>query len=317
MKKILAFVLVLCIVLSLTACGKSETMEEFKTDATIEKTVIYDADNVKITANSLTYTTYSAELSVTLENNSNTDLSFICGSYGYHVNSVNGYMIDDGYLNCDVPAGETAEDTISFDFVSLSVNGITSIADMEIGFDISDDDYHSIYTGPLSIKTSIADTYDYSTNHYQKIIENGAFENEYECTVNYFSSDDLYSENDVCITSAALITNNSNEPVLLLEIENQSSAAVYTSIKKVHMNETLVYESLWSSSSINANKNYVTDISLSSLVNQYKGDPSDVSNINRLSFTFEIGENWYDVANSKEITVELPNITLTSEETAQ
>ncbi len=317
MKKILAMVLSLMFVLSLMACGENATLEEFSTDATIEKTIIYDDNNIKITANELTYGTFSAELSVTIENNGDTDLSFVCGSSGYHVNSVNGYMVDDGYLNCDVAAGETANDVIEFDFSSLSIYGITSIADMEIGFDISDDDYNSIYTGPLQIKTTIADTYDYSVNRYQKIINNGAFENEFECTVDYFSDDDLYNEHNIYVTSAALMTNKDGESALLLEIENKSSGRIHISTEEVYINETLVYESLWSSDSVNANKSYVIDISLSSLVNQYEGDVSDITNISEISFTFGIGEKWYETDDSQKISVSLPDITVPVEEAEQ
>lgn len=93
---------------------KEVTIESFKTTATIEETVLYDENNVKITATGLNYTDYVAELNVMIENNGDKDLSFICNSVGYNCNAINGYMVDDGYLSADVAAGKKANETISF-----------------------------------------------------------------------------------------------------------------------------------------------------------------------------------------------------------
>ncbi len=86
-------------VLALTACGNSSqgsTDGENKPEnevinqggeeltpvfsATINETVLVDEKDVKITATELTYTEYSAELELLIENNSNKDLSFYSGS---------------------------------------------------------------------------------------------------------------------------------------------------------------------------------------------------------------------------------------------
>lgn len=323
MKKFLTVLLSLVLVLSLAACGNGQTLgendsgnentsenklEAFDTEATIEETVLYDENNIKITANELTFNSFSADLSVTMENNSNKDLSFICGSSGYHVNSINGYMVDDGYLNCDVAAGQSVTDVISFSFNSLNVYGITNIADIEVGFDICDSDSNSTYTGPISIKTSMADSYDYSVNRYQNIINNGIFENQFDCKINYFSDDNLYENHNICITSAAVMTNMDGEPALLLEIENNSNGQVFVNTKEVYLNNCLVYNYLWSTDGINANKKYIVDISLSDLVDKYEGNVADVSKISDISFTFSVGESWYEAEDSQKISISLPDI---------
>lgn len=85
------------------AAEQSEaTLEPFNRNAALDETVLVDEGGIKITATGLTYTDYSVELALTIENNSGKDLSFVSGSLGYSCNSINGYMIDDGYLNCDV-----------------------------------------------------------------------------------------------------------------------------------------------------------------------------------------------------------------------
>ena len=101
-----------------------EELATFKKNATIPETVLFEENGVKISATALNYGNYSVDLDLLIENNSEKELSFISGSVGYSCNSVNGYMINDGYLNCDVAAGKKAYDTISFDYDALMLYGI-------------------------------------------------------------------------------------------------------------------------------------------------------------------------------------------------
>ncbi|MBQ7033553.1 MAG: hypothetical protein IJN25_07850 [Clostridia bacterium] len=318
MKKLLIGAVSLILSLSLVACGNGgasektnvgATLEAFDTGATIERTVLYDENGIKITANELTYSSFSAELSVTMENNSEKDLTIMYGTSSCP-NAVNGCMISDGYLHCEVTAGQTKTEEVSFSFISLNTYGITSIADIEVGFDISNDEMDSLYTGTVKIKTSASNTYDYSENRYQKIIKNGAFANEFDCKVNYFSENRLYEKYNICITSAAAITKSDGKPALLLEIDNGSSGRVFANIKEVYLNNHLVYESLWSSDGINANNKYVETILLSNLAEKYQGDFADIAEVSEISFTFTVGESWWEPADSEKITISLPKIVI-------
>lgn len=140
MKKVICLLLILCAVASLTACGNdtnpggtAETQQPAESDAlenkpsderlgtfdksaSLDETVMVDEGGVKITAAGLKYTDYSVELELTIENNSGKDLSFVSGSVGYNCNSINGYMVTDGYLNCDVADGKKANDSINFSY---------------------------------------------------------------------------------------------------------------------------------------------------------------------------------------------------------
>ena len=148
----------------------------FALQATMEETVLVDEKDVKITATALQGTSNQVELSLAIENNSDTDLSFLSGTMGYSCNSVNGYMIDDGYLNVDVVAGKKANETIKFSVDQLELMGITDIADIEIGFHIQTSDYDTyLRTGPRQLRTSLSDFYDYSADTYQEAINNGEF----------------------------------------------------------------------------------------------------------------------------------------------
>lgn len=223
-------------------------------------------------------------------------------------------MIDVGYVNCEVEAGQSATDALTFDFNELNIYGITEIADMEIGFDISDDEYNSVYTGPVQIKTSAAESYDYTVNTYQEILNNGAFENAFNSTVNYFSDDDLYSNYNICVTSAALMINSDGEPVLMFEIENNSQSEVVVSINDVSINGNIVREDHWSSDNINAGKKRLVDLQLTDLADGYEGDFSGISNASSISFTFSVGENWYEPADSQTIDISLPETVIPQEQ---
>ena len=151
-----------------------------------------DENGVKITATGLNYTDYSVDLELSIENSSGKDLSFSSGTVGYHCNSINGYMVSDGYLNCDVADGKKANETISFSYDALMLYGIDEIADMEIGFSMSDDDYNDTYSGPRQVKTSAFDAHDYGKDHYQETITSRAAMNTYDYDMTYFSQDPLY-----------------------------------------------------------------------------------------------------------------------------
>lgn len=96
------------------AAEQSEAaLEPFNRNATLDETVLVDEGGIEITATGLTYTDYSAELALTIDNNSGKNLSFVSGSLGYSCNSINGYMIDGGYLNCDVANGKRRTRSLS------------------------------------------------------------------------------------------------------------------------------------------------------------------------------------------------------------
>lgn len=300
MKKVIALLLASVILLTMTACGGSgestapsengsvmqntaapsqgadnipetspaqstEGIGIFNSGASITETVMYEENGVKITATGLDYSDYSVELKLTIENNSVKDLSIISGSAGYSCNSINGCMIDGGYLNCGVAAGKKANDSIEFSYDSLMLYGINEIADMEIGFDISDAEYNHTYSGPKQITTTAYDGYDYSKNHYQDTITSAAAMNTYGYEMVHFSREPLYDVNGIKLLSSGMMTNRNGDPVLLLELENTTSNMVNLSTTDITINGLVVCSSTWSNDSINAGKRCVVGVNLSSV----------------------------------------------------
>ena len=270
---------------------------EFNKGATIEETVLVDEDNVKITATELTYGNYAAELTLVIENNSDKDLSFIANSVGYSCNSVNGYMVPEGYLNCDVAAGKKANDSISISYDSLMLYGIFEIADIEIDFDISDDDYNHTYTGPRIILTSAADGYDYETPVYRENIASQESQTEYDYSVPYFSTDTVYEESGLVIASQAVMENQDGESILLLEVVNNSDAVVGISTTNIDINGLRVCDSTWSYDTVNPGKTAIVNIDLSSVLEPEYWDIYGIQEVGNVALKVSFKDD-----DSKEIT---------------
>ena len=338
MKRLSTIAWVLTLALSLSACGTSsdeplqsneshhteqstsatvaekpkETLGEFSKTATIEETVMIDENGVKITATGLKYTNYSVEVELNIENNSDNNLSFISGSAGYSCNSVNGYMTNDGYLNCEVAAGKKANDSISFSYDELTLYGITDISDIEIGFYTSDDDYNYTYYTPRQIKTSIFELHDYSKNCYQETISSAAAMNTYNYDITYFSTDSLYNENSVKLLSSGIMVNRDGETALLVEFENTNDSMIDMSISDIAINGLMVNSSTWSSDAINPGKRCIIDIDLSSALDSEYWDIYGINEVSSVSISLK----QYN-ADGDEITEEIPIEIAISKKTAE
>ncbi len=338
-KKIVSLLLTLCFITAFIVCGssvsagedagdqkgtensgentpseaKSEQSDEvlgtFNKNASLAETVMVAESGVKITATGLDYTDYSVELELTIENNSGKNLSFYSGSLGYGCNSVNGYMINDGYLNCDVANGKKANDSISFDYDELMLYGINEIADMEIGFNMSDDDYNNTYFTPRQVKTSAFDAHDYSRDCYQETITSRAAMNTYEYKITCFSQDPLYDVNGVKLLSSGMMKNQDGETILLLELENTTENMVYVSTSDIAVNGLVVNSSTWSSDAINSGRRGIIDIEISSVL-----DPAywSVYGIKKVgSVTLSLGQKDSDgnnIADKTPVEVVVPGV---------
>lgn len=343
MKKLIAILLAMMLVFSTAACGASEEvpentsadpvatepqetqdnreeedptepeepeveLPEFSTNATIEETVLYDENDVRITATELTYNSYAAELGVVIENNSDKDLSFIANSVGYSCNSVNGYMIPDGYLNCDVAPGKKANDQITLSLDQLMLYGIYEIADLEVGFDISDDDYNHVYTGPCKILTSAADGYDYETDHYSQNIASEVCQQSYEYSVSYFSTDVTYESNGLCVASQCLMVNQDDENILLLEVVNNSEKMASVTTTDIAINGLVVCTSTWSQDTVNPGKTCIVDVNLSSVLEPEYCEVYGISEISTaaLKLAFKDSDS-KEIADAAQLSIAVPD----------
>lgn len=284
-----------------------EEMEPFNKDPVLPETVMVDENGVKITAKGLTYDEYYANLELLIENNSGKDLSFISGSVGYNCNSINGYMIREGYLNCDVADGKKANAVIQFNYDTLMLYGIHEIADIEIGFDIADDEYNHTYSGPRQLKTSAFDLHDYKTDPYQDAITSNAAMSTYGYDMSCFSKEALYDKNGVKLLSSGVMTNQDGDSILLLELENTNEYVVYISTSNIGINGLVVNSSIWSSSTINPGKRCILDVQLSSVFDTAYWGVYGIRDVGTVSlYLGQYGEDGDELAAETPVEIAVP-----------
>lgn len=263
--------------------------EPFEPTATVGEMVLVDEGDVKITATGIKYTAYQVKVSLTIENNTEQNLSFYAGTLGYNCNSVNGYMVEDGYLNATVAAGKKTNETVSFDVDELMLLGITDIADIELGFSIRDDHYNDyLVTGPRQLKTSLADRYDYASDTYRRAITNGGLAGLIGFTVVCDSEEAAFDQRGVRVMSQTLVENSSGEPVLLIETENTSNDMVYVSVGNIALNGLGLKSGTWSTDWVGAGKRRVLSLPLSRMMEESYRDAFGLNEISSVSYSFEI-----------------------------
>ena len=287
---------------------KADTVVKLSTDTTIEETVLFEDDNVRITAVSLEFKYNSPHLKLKFENNGDKALSFVAGSLGYSCNSINGYMVDGLYVNAVVEPGKTAVEDTYIDADLLTLYGIEKIAEIGIGFDISDDDYNDYAkTGPIYIRTSDAEGYDASADTYLNAIQSKSNKSVYGYDISLLTQDDFLEQEEMKGISACLLTNKDGKRSLALEVENTSDEDLVLLSDHISINGVVLVSSAWSADSVNSGKKKVIHIPLDDIARHAGG------NLEELGFT-DIGSigmtlNCSDVDNndifSKEAAFEL------------
>lgn len=280
---------------------------EFQKTASIEETVLYEENGVRITAVGLEYGNYNAELKLLIENDTEEELSFVAGSVGYNVNSVNGYMTSDGYLNCDVAPGKKANDSVSFGYDALAFCGIYELADLEIGFCISNEDYDRTYTGPCRIVTSAAESYDYGTDSYLCAVTDDAALRALGCSARTFSEETLYENGGVSVVSAGLLRNEDGEDALVLEVRNESDETAYVATEGIALNGLTVCGSGWSQDTLNPGKTCVVTVRLSNLIEPEFAEAYGIREVGSVSLDFGVCDEYGNALGEAEtITVTVP-----------
>lgn len=256
---------------SWSAINPSEAFEPlvmFPHKPTIEETILYDQNNIRITAKKLNYTSLGAELLLQLENNTESDMVIFSNTSAYSCNSVNGYMVPCGTIDENVQANSSTEATALYSSDDLSFYSITDIADLEIGFGICDPDNNYIYTGPCPLQTSLVDTYDYSSVSYVKGITHPWVSHEYNISIIDILDNVLYDANNVRIEKGVILKNSENHLLISLEVQNNNDKPINFSVKDLALNEVIIRLGTWTSISINPRKINVIEIFLDNVVDE-------------------------------------------------
>lgn len=287
MKKTFLKVLLTAVgVISLSACSQSQTTAsssakntaapkaakksntEFAPQATITETVLYDENNVKITAKQLTANASELDLSLQLENNTDQNIEVISGSIGYSQNAINNYMVP-GYLNVDITAGSKANKIMKFDADELMILGITEIGKIDVAFQVDNDDYDTLFkTGPCELKTSMYDSVNLKEDTYQKEIQKGYTIPGTEYAWSYAEKKDLFEQDGVKLIHEAVAEKKNGIPMLLLEFESANSDTREIGCGSLSLNGLVVSTSDWDVNSINPGARKVVAVDYTDLVSE-------------------------------------------------
>ena len=244
-----------------------EEMGKLSLDTTIEETVLFEDDNIRIIAESLDFKYNSPYLHLKFENNGDKALSFVSGSIGYSGNSVNGYMVDGFYVNVE-------ETYVNGDL--LNILGIEKIKEIGIGFDIKDSDYNDYaQTGPLYIATSDADGAD-DGETYLKSIQNKKITNLYGYTMDHLDENDFLQNDQLKGISSCLITNKDGVQSLFLEVENVSDKVLNLRVSNIIVNGVQLVSGSWTSETINPGKKRLVSISLDDVASHAGGTKEEL-----------------------------------------
>lgn len=181
-----------------------DTQTSSVTESAITETVIYDANNVKVTAKSLDYDDlFGVGISVLVENNSDKSITVQTRS-----GSVNGFMVDPMF-SCDVAAGKKANDSITIMSDDLEAANITTIQTIEFKLYLFEaETWEDIDTSDVITLTTDA------TDYVQPIDDSGsvAYEGDgIKVVVKSLDSEDSFWGSDLYV----YIENNSGKDVTI------------------------------------------------------------------------------------------------------
>ena len=220
MKKVLSILTVLCITLSLIACGNTHTDSpdalvdkgteisspaEKPEEVTVAEQVIFDQEDVKITVTGLDVTGsfWGPELKLLIENNRKENITVQAN----HV-AVNGIMVETS-LSSDIAAEKKANASLSIFSSDIELAAIEAIKDIELTLNIfNSDSWNDIVTSDLiHISTS-------ATDYVQSYDDSGSLaydDNGVKIVVKKIDSEDSFWGADVLV----YIENNRNEDITL------------------------------------------------------------------------------------------------------
>ncbi len=183
------------------------------TDATIEETVLYDADGVTVTATGFDAgAEYGPEIATRVENESGFTIDVTVEDV-----TVNGYQLGTGLFYVVAAPGETLDSAITLYDYMLDDCGIDTVAEISLSIVVSDDaTYEEIGTGDrVTLETSAAEDYAQAVDD---------------------SGEVLYEEDGIRVISQGLSDEGIWDGALLLYAENDTGRYVGVTCRDVTIN---------------------------------------------------------------------------------
>lgn len=243
-------------------------------DITIAETVLYDENDIKVTAISYEDSWTGPDIELLIENNSNRNVDITD-----KLLSVNGYMMSSG-LYAEVAAGKKSNETLSIWSSELEQAGIETVADIQFYLSIVDpDSYDTIATSELlTLSTS-------ASGFTQPVDDSG---------------DVLYDENGIRVICKGLKQNAIWDGDVVFLIENNFGKAISVYAENVSVNGFMEDVGMWSD--LRDGTRIVDSMTLLDLSDLELETTDEIESI---VFNLRIveEETWDDIAVTDEITL--------------
>ena len=237
--------------------------------ATIEETVMWDDEHIKVTALSLTSDQYYHILNLRIDNKTGTDLYVMASR-----TAVNSFVVEPT-LSVDVPANGSAEG--QFRVWQKDVKAGV-VADIETRFSYSSDDYSvNSKTKRVKIETSAAASFDYSYD------ESGTV---------------LYDENGIKIICKGF--NNEGNPMIYLSSTGELSEGCCVEAYEVYVNGKKSYSDYYAW--VFTNTRNLAEMEL----DDEDVDGNELGEVESLKVSFKISRE--NLADSRAVKTELVEI---------
>ena len=263
------------------ADNNSEENEEESTEPdtaveiTIEETVLYDANDIKVTATGYEDGWMGPEIKVLVENNSDKNVLITTNSV-----SINGYMMPYVSLYSEVAAGKKANEAISIMSSELDQSGIEVVAEMQFYIEVTDSEsWDTLATSELLTLTTSAAPYE------QPVDDSG---------------DILYDSNDIRIICKGLKQDIFWDGTVVFYMENNSNKAISIYAENVSVNGFMQDVGMWSD--LRPNTKLIDGMSMLDLSDLELESIEDIENI---EFNLRVvdEETWDDIAITDVLTL--------------
>ena len=242
---------------------------------TIAETVLYEANDIKVTATGYEDGWMGPEVKILVENNSTKNVLVTAESV-----SVNGYMMPYASLYAEVAAGKKANESLSVMTSELDQAGIETVAEMQFYIKVSDaDTWDSIASSDLlTLNTSAAGL-------EQPVDDSG---------------DVLYEADGIKVVCKGLKQDIIWDGTIVFYMENNSGKPITIYAENVSVNGFMEDASLWSD--LRDGTRIVDGLSLMDLSDLELESIDDVKNI---EFNLRIinSETWDEIVTTDVITL--------------
>lgn len=281
MKRFLAWILMLCMVMGLLCgCGdtgsfskKDRDEEDEEEKVTIEETVVYEENDIEVTVTGLGRNSMGRQVKVTVENNSEYDIVLTGSDF-----VVNGIMLD-GWLYVEVSAGEETEGAIEFYTEDMKAAGVEQLATVNCvdAYVFDANSFNNLFECPFSFETSIAG------EHEQEIDDSGEV---------------LFEEDGITVIAKGAAADDETGATVTILVINETGEDIIVESENVSVNDYTVDG--WMYDRVLADTVRFAQLTIWTT----ELEENDIDDVEEISFSlsFRYVDNWKNICETDVLT---------------